>query len=132
MQFCKETHTEKKNMDWFLYKHYKWGFTNEISSLFPRFFSLAKSVILHFYQWSCSRWTRSYIKSLQIPKSKIKLFCTFSKIDPKIRKMSKFQNNTTTALVDGFWWNLVQMKGLGLYFPEKLSFLIFGQFYYVF
>ena len=59
---------------------------------------------------------------LQIPNPKIKLFGTFLKIGPKIRKISKFQNNTEIALVDGFYRNLRQMEALGLYFSGKLKF----------
>ena len=59
-------------------------------------------------------------------------FCPFSKIGPKIRKISKFRKNTEIALVGGFWWNLCQMEALGSYFSEKLKFWNFRQFYYVF
>ena len=52
---------------------------------------------------------------------KVNLFGTFLKIEPKIRKISKFQNNTEIALVDEFLQNLRQMKDLGLIFQEKLK-----------
>ena len=51
---------------------------------------------------------------------KVELFGTFSKIEPKIRKISKFQNNTEIALVDEIIRNLRQMKDLGLNFQEKI------------
>ena len=40
----------------------------------------------------------------------------------KIRKISKFQTAVEIALVDGFWWNLWQMKGLGLIFQDFFDF----------
>ena len=59
---------------------------------------------------------------------KVKLFGTFSKIEPKFRKISKFQNNTEIALIDEFHRNLRQMKGLGVNFQKKLKFWIFDDF----
>ena len=76
-------------------------------------------------------FSRITFSQLQIPNPKIVLFGTFLKIGPKIRKISRFQINTEIALVDGFYRNLCQMEGLGLYFSEKLKFQIFRQFYYV-
>ena len=63
-----------------------------------------------------------------MPTPKVGLFGTPSKIDPKIRKISKFQTALEIALVNGFWWNLVQMKGLGLFFQDFLKFWIFINF----
>ena len=39
---------------------------------------------------------------LQIPTFKVNLFCTFSKMGSKIRKITKFQNFVEIALVYGF------------------------------
>ena len=65
-----------------------------------------------------------------MPTSNLKLipFGTFSQIDPKIRKISKFQNITEIALVDEFHRNLRQMKGLGLDFQKKLKKIFFDYF----
>ena len=65
---------------------------------------------------------------IQIPKSKVVLFGTFSKIESKIRDISKFQNCTEIALGDEFHRNLRQMKGLGLDFQKKMKKLIFDYF----
>ena len=65
---------------------------------------------------------------LQIPNPKVTLFGTFSKISQKIRKISKFQNDTKIALVDEFHRNLRQTKGIGLIFRKKLKKLIFDYF----
>ena len=67
---------------------------------------------------------------LQIPKSKTKLFGTFSKIESKIRKISQLQSAVKIVLLDGFWWNQVQMKGLGVNFQDILNF-DFHQFFNV-
>ena len=56
---------------------------------------------------------------VQIPNPKVDIFGTFSKIEPKIRKISKFQNNTKSALIDEIHQNLSQMKGPCPYFDEK-------------
>ena len=46
---------------------------------------------------------QSYYKNLlQIPKSKKKDSCTFSKIEPKIQKISQLQSVVEIALFDGF------------------------------
>ena len=42
------------------------------------------------------------IRQLQIPKSKMTDFGTFSKIESKIRKINQLQSNVEIALVDGF------------------------------
>ena len=65
---------------------------------------------------------------LQIPTYKVDLFGTFSKIDPKIRKISKFQTVVEIALVNGFRWNLWQMEALGSIFQDFLEFWIFINF----
>ena len=54
-----------------------------------------------------------------MPTPKVTPFGTFSKIDPKIRKISQLRENTKFALVDEFHRNLRQMKDQGLYFQEK-------------
>ena len=41
-------------------------------------------------------------EELQIPSPKVVIFCPFSKIDPKIRKITKFQTAVKIALVDEF------------------------------
>ena len=41
-------------------------------------------------------------KILQIPKSKVVLFCPFSKMRSKIVKITKFQNAVKIALVNEF------------------------------
>ena len=53
-------------------------------------------------------------------------FCTFLKIDLKIRIFEKFQSAVKIALVDEFKWNLWQMKALGLVFSD--FFLNFRKF----
>ena len=63
-----------------------------------------------------------------MPPPKVKLFGTFLKIEPKIRKIIKFQNNTEIALADEIHRNLRQMKDLGRNFQKKLKKLIFDQF----
>ena len=63
-----------------------------------------------------------------MPTHKVVLFGPFSKIESKIRKISKFQNNTEIALVNEFHQNLRQMKDLDPYFQKKLNFLIFDHF----
>ena len=65
---------------------------------------------------------------LQMPPPKVDLFGTFLKIESKIRKIIRFQNNTKFALVNEFLRNLRQMKDLGLIFQEKLKKLIFDHF----
>ena len=58
---------------------------------------------------------------------------TFSKIEPKIRKISQLQSAAEIALVDEFHRNLRQMKGLGLVFQKKkiLFSLIFRCFIHI-
>ena len=68
---------------------------------------------------------------LQIPKSKVVDSGTFSKIEPKIRKISQLQSAAEIALVDEFHRNLRQMKGLGLVFQKKLFSLIFRCFIHI-
>ena len=63
-----------------------------------------------------------------MPPPKVKLFGTFSKIEPKFRKISKFQNNTEIALIDKFHRTLHQMKGLGVNFQKNLKFSIYDDF----
>ena len=63
-----------------------------------------------------------------MPPPKVNLFGTFLKIESKIRKTIKFQNNTKLALVNEFLRNLRQMKDPGLIFQEKLKKLIFDHF----
>ena len=63
-----------------------------------------------------------------MPTPKVVIFGPFSKIESKIRKISKFQNNTEIALVDEFHRNLRQMKDLGLDFQKKLKKIIFDNF----
>ena len=63
-----------------------------------------------------------------MPTPKVVIFGPFSKIESKIRKISKFQNNTEIALVNEFHRNLRQMKDLDPYFQKKLKFLIFDHF----
>ena len=46
----------------------------------------------------------------------------------EIGKISRFQPAVKNALVYGFFWNLCQMKGLGLYFQDFFEFLIFVNF----
>ena len=60
--------------------------------------------------------------SVQIPKSKVVLFCPFSKMRSKIVKITKFQNAVKIALVSGFKWNRCQMEALGLIFRFFLNF----------
>ena len=63
-----------------------------------------------------------------MPPPKVDLFGTFLKIESKIRKIIKFQNNTEIAPDDEFLRNLRQMKGLGVNFQKKLKFLISNDF----
>ena len=63
-----------------------------------------------------------------MPTPKVGLFGTFSKIDPKIWKISKFQTVVEIALVNGFRWNLCQMEALGSNFQDFLEFWIFINF----
>ena len=65
---------------------------------------------------------------LQIPKSKTKLFGKFSKIEPKIRKISQLQSAPEIALVDEFHRNQSQMKGLGLNFQKKIEKIFFDNY----
>ena len=65
---------------------------------------------------------------LQMPPPKVSFFGTFLKIESKIRKIIRFQNNTKFALVDEFLRNLRQMKDLGLIFQKKLKKIIFDHF----
>ncbi len=71
---------------------------------------------------------KKFLQHLQMPTPKVVIFGTFSKIDPKIRKMSKLQNITEIALVVEFHRNLRQMKGLGLDFQKKLKKICFDYF----
>ena len=66
-----------------------------------------------------------------MPTPKVVIFGPFSKIESKIRKISKFQNNTVTALVDEFHRNLRQMKGLDPYFRKKIEIFDFRSFLHV-
>ena len=66
--------------------------------------------------------------SLQMPTPKVVIFGTFSKIESKIRKISKFQNNTEIALVDEFHRNQSQMKGLGVDFQKKIEKIFFDNY----
>ena len=61
------------------------------------------------------------ILMLQIPNPKVTPFGTFSKIESKIRKTSKVQNNIEIALVDELHRNLRQMKGPSLIFQKKIE-----------
>ena len=63
-----------------------------------------------------------------MPTPKVGLFGTSLKMGSKIRKINDFQTAAEIALIKGFWWNLVQMKGLGLIFQDFLKFLIFINF----
>ena len=56
-----------------------------------------------------------------MPTPKVVIFGTFSKIDPKIRKIGQLRENTKFALVDEFHRNLRQMKDLGLDFQKKIE-----------
>ena len=82
----------------------------------------------HFDRRNILNSKKIKISRLQIPKSKVVLFGTFSKIESKIRKISKFQNNIKIALVNEIIRNLRQMKDLGLNFQEKLKKIIFDNF----
>ena len=53
---------------------------------------------------------------------KVGLFGIPLKMGSKIRKISKFQTDVEITLVDGFRWNLYQMKGLGLIFQDFFDF----------
>ena len=68
---------------------------------------------------------------VQMPPPKVSFFGTFLKIESKIRKIIKFQNNTKFALVDEFLQNLRQMKDLGLHLHTKIEKLIFDNFLHV-
>ena len=63
-----------------------------------------------------------------MPTPKVTTFGTFSKIDPKIRKISQLCEKTKFALVDEFHRNLRQMKDLGGKFQFLLKKLIFDDF----
>ena len=69
---------------------------------------------------------------LQIPNPKVVIFCPVSKIESKIRKIRKFQNDTEIALEDEFHRNLRQMEDLGLDFQKKLKFSIIDDFWMFF
>ena len=67
-----------------------------------------------------------------MPSPQVVLFRTFSKIDPKIRKISKFQTAVKIALVNEIHRNLRQMEALGFYFRDFfgiLNFRLFCMFY---
>ena len=49
-----------------------------------------------------------------MPTPKVGLFGTPFENWVENQKIIEFQTALEIALVDGFWWNLVQMKGLGL------------------
>ena len=63
-----------------------------------------------------------------MPTPKVVIFGTFSKIESKIRKISKFQNNTEIAPDNEIHRNLRQMKGLGLDSQKKLKKIFFDNF----
>ena len=82
-----------------------------------------------FQNFFCSFCSKSFFPLLlQIPNPKVVIFGTFLKIESKIRKIIKFQNNTKFALVNEFLRNLRQMKDLGLIFQEKFKKLISDHF----
>ena len=62
---------------------------------------------------------------IQISNPKVTLFGPFSKIEPKIRKISQLQSAVEIALVDEFHRNLRQMKDLGLNLQEKFEKIFF-------
>ena len=66
-----------------------------------------------------------------MPTPKVVIFGTFSKIDPKIRKISKFQTAVKIALVNEIHRNLRQMEALGLYFRDFFGILNFRLFLHV-